>query len=252
MTAADLQLAGELVRAAGELAATMRRDGVTVTRKTSISDIVTPADTAAEELVVARLVAERPEDGIVAEEGARRPGRRTWFVDPVDGTYNYVSGLATWCAAVALVDGETLELGAVFEPSSGELFTGGPDARTTVNGVPVPPLARRRLAEVSVATYLHPSSSLSNAAVREPMIDVLRPAASVRMLGSGSMELAAVAAGRIGVYVQTDCLPWDWLPGRALVEGAGGRTEVVERGGHRWHIAGNATAVADVLSILDP
>lgn len=246
----DLDLAADLVRAAGDLAAAMRRGGVDAIRKTSVSDIVTAADHAAEELIEGRLLAERPHDGVVGEEGANRPGRRTWFVDPVDGTYNYASGLPTWCAAIALTEGDALLLGAVYEPSTGELFVGGRNAPTSRNGVAVPALSERGLSEVSVATYLHPSSSLVDPDVREPMLDVLRPAASVRMLGSGSVELAAVAAGRIGVYVQTDCLDWDWLPGRALVEGAGGCTEVLERRGHRWHVAGNRQAVDDVCRIL--
>jgi fructose-1,6-bisphosphatase/inositol monophosphatase family enzyme len=85
----DLELAASLMRDAGQLAARMLRDGLTVHHKTSISDVVSAADHAAEELVVSRLRAERPADGIVGEEGTAVPGTgRTWFVDPVDGTYN--------------------------------------------------------------------------------------------------------------------------------------------------------------------
>jgi myo-inositol-1(or 4)-monophosphatase len=75
-------------------------------------------------------------------------------------------------------------------------------------------------------------------------------AATVRMLGSGSVEAAAVAAGRLGASLQSDSLPWDWLPGAALVRGAGGAAEIVEIDGHRWHIAGNRQAVDDVRELL--
>jgi fructose-1,6-bisphosphatase/inositol monophosphatase family enzyme len=102
----DLALAANLVRAAGGLAADMRRSGVQPTHKTSVTDLVTPADHAAEALIVNRLRAARPEDGIVAEEGSSQPGRRTWFVDPVDGTYNYATGITLWCSAVGLADGQ--------------------------------------------------------------------------------------------------------------------------------------------------
>jgi len=71
----------------------------------------------------------------------------------------------------------------------------------------------------------------------------------VRMLGSGSVELAAVAAGRLGGSIQSDSKDWDWLPGAALVEGAGGVAEVIEAHGHRWHLAGSAQVV-DELSRL--
>jgi fructose-1,6-bisphosphatase/inositol monophosphatase family enzyme len=70
------------------------------------------------------------------------------------------------------------------------------------------------------------------------------------MLGSGSLELAAVAGGRLGVSAQLDTLDWDWLPGAALVQGAGGVTEVVHHRGHRWHLAGNRQAVAEIRALL--
>lgn len=244
----DLELAAALARDAGELAARMLREGLSVERKTSISDVVSAADRAAEALVVSRLRAARPDDGIVGEEGAAvaesRAGR-TWYVDPVDGTYNFVSGLPIWCSGVAL--GETL--GAVYQPAAGELWCGGPDRPTTRNGVVLVPLADRPLHEVSVVTYLHPTT-LPDATLREPLLRVMQGAATVRMLGSGLVELAAVAAGRVGVSVQADSLPWDWLPGAALVRGAGGRAEVVEARGHRWHVAGNGRAAAEAVALI--
>ena len=233
----DLALAASLVRDAGTLAARMLAEGLTTKYKTSVSDVVSAADQAAEALVVERLRAERPRDGVVGEEGTSQPGPRTWFVDPVDGTHNFLSGLPTWCAAVALADVDGAVLGAVHQPATDELWLGGRDAPTTRNGVAVAPLADRPLAEVSVASYLHPTT-LPDDTIREPLLRAIQGAATVRMLGSGSVELAAVAAGRIGAWVQIDSLDWDWLPGAALVRAAGGGAEIVEAHGHRWHVAG--------------
>lgn len=254
----DLALAAELVLDAGRLAARMLAGGLTSQRKTSVSDIVTAADHEAEKLVVGRLRAQRPGDGIVGEEGtsdASTDGRaRIWFVDPVDGTYNFAAGLSPWCAALALCqhdrgDERGLVLGAVYEPVTELLWLGGRARATTLNGAPVKPLADRPLAHCSLATYLHPST-LTDDAVREPLLRVWTGAATVRMLGSGSVELAAIAGGRLGAYVQTDCLDWDWLPGAALVQAAGGATSVFERDGHRWHVAGNRQAVAETVALL--
>ncbi|MEP6980367.1 MAG: inositol monophosphatase family protein, partial [Nakamurella sp.] len=105
---ADLDLAAQLVTEAGKLALTMRQGLLVVDRKTSISDVVSDADTAAEAMIAERLAQLRPADGLIGEEGAARDGRRTWIVDPVDGTYNFVSGLPEWCSALALVDGDEL------------------------------------------------------------------------------------------------------------------------------------------------
>ena len=179
-----------------------------------MSDVVSAADHAAEELIVARLRTERPGDGVVGEEGTNEPSTRTWFIDPVDGTYNFLSGLSFWCSALALTDGDGPVLGAVYHPSNDELWLGGRDQPTTRNGEPVARLADQALSQVSVASYLHPDT-IPDDAVRLPLLRALRDAATVRMFGSGSIELASVAAGRLGGWVQYDCYDWDWLPGAA-------------------------------------
>ena len=126
--AQDAALATRLVRDAGELAHRMRAAGLDAEAKTSISDVVTAADRAAEQLVADTLAAERPDDGVLGEEGASRTGTsgRTWVIDPVDGTYNFVAGLDWWCSALALTEGDDLVLGAVHHPASGRTFVGGP------------------------------------------------------------------------------------------------------------------------------
>lgn len=247
----DHALAVALVREAGLLAADMLRDGLRTHHKTSVSDVVSAADHAAEELISARLIADRPEDSIVGEEGTARAGDnpRTWYVDPVDGTYNFLSGLPVWCSALALVEGDEAVLGAVYQPAVDELWVGGRTWRTTVGGEPVPHLENRPLGEVSVATYLHPTT-LPDDSVREPLVRVVRNAATVRMLGSASVELASVATGRLGLYVQSDCLPWDWYPGAALVRAAGGAAAVVQAHGHRWHVAGSRQVVDEAAALV--
>lgn len=248
---ADLSLAGDLVTEAGRIATRMRAAGLSTTEKTSISDIVTDADRAAERYIAQRLQAERGQDSVVGEEGAAQTGDsgRTWYVDPVDGTYNFAFGLDEWCAAVGRADEDGPELGAIYQPSADCLWLGGRSTPTTRNGVPVVPLVPRPLADGSVVTYIHPTT-LPDDGVRRPLLTVIQQAATVRMLGSGSIELASIAGSRIGAFIQTDCLPWDWLPGAAIVHAAGGATSVFELHGHRWHLAGNATAVAEMESIV--
>ncbi|MEO8889114.1 MAG: inositol monophosphatase [Jatrophihabitantaceae bacterium] len=245
----DLDLAAELVTEAGNLAAAMLRAGLSTEHKSSISDVVSAADHAAEQHVVRRLRAERPADGLVGEEGTDEPGERIWFIDPVDGTYNFLSGLPLWCSALALTDATGPLLGAVYQPAADELWLGGREHPTTRNRTPVPTLVERPLAELSVASYLHPSR-LPDDGARIPLLRAIQGAATVRMLGSGSIELAAVAAGRLGAWVQINSLNWDWLPGVALVRAAGGATEVFPAHGHRWHVAGNRLAVAQIVDLV--
>lgn len=227
----------------------MLADGLSTQHKTSVSDVVSAADHAAEELIGSRLRAERPDDGVVGEEGTSRPGARTWFVDPVDGTYNFLSGLQIWCTALALTDEDGPALGAVYHPPADELWLGGRGHRTTLNGTPLAALQNRPLAQVSIASYLHPTT-LPDDSVRVPLLRAMQGAATVRMLGSGSVELASVAAARLGAWVQIGSLPWDWWPGVALVRAAGGAAEVVRAHGHDWHIAGSRQVVDEIGELV--
>ncbi|MGO1167388.1 MAG: inositol monophosphatase family protein [Janibacter sp.] len=247
----DAALAAELTRSAAELASRMRFDGLESEQKTSVSDVVTAADHAAEELVAGTLARLRPDDGIVGEEGAQTASSsgRTWVIDPVDGTYNFLSGLSTWCSALALRDADGIVLGAVHQPAVDEAWLGGRGLATTLDGAPVGQLVDLPLAEVAIATYLHPAV-LPDDDLREPWLAAISGAATVRIFGSGSCDLAAVAAGRIGVWAQQSVPEWDWLPGAALVSAAGGWVEQVEVRGSTWSIAGRPTAVGEVIAAL--
>lgn len=249
----DAQLAARLVRDAAALAARMRSGSdLAVDRKTSVSDIVTDADHAAEALVVERLRAERPDDGLLGEEGTQHEGTsgRRWVIDPVDGTYNFASGSDYWCSAVALLDGDDVLLGAVAHYGDGTVAVGGPDLPTTVDGAPVAPVHDQPIDQVSLATYLHPGA-IGDPSIAPALLGVMRRPATVRMLGSGSMDLRGVATGRLGGWVQHSTPPWDWWPGCALVRGAGGVATRVERHGHTWSIAGGPQVVDAVIRELD-
>lgn len=247
----DIELAAALVTDAGALAAAMRAEGLQTSYKTSVSDVVSAADTAAEAFISTVIRRTRPDDGIFGEEGTSHQGSsgRTWVIDPVDGTYNFLSGLAYWCSALALRDCSGVALGAVRQPATGETWLGGRDLPTTLNGVPVQQLTDQRLDQISLATYIHPPTLTDDDALI-PFLTLVSGAATPRILGSGSMDLAGVACGRLGAWAQPGCPDWDWLPGQALVEAAGGSTSVIEHRGRRWHLAGNNLAVADLTERL--
>jgi myo-inositol-1(or 4)-monophosphatase len=126
---------------------------------------------------------------------------------------------------------------------------GGRDTRTTLNGVAADELADRPLAEISVATYFHPRHMRDQTRLASWQ-SATAAAATVRMLGSASVDLAGVASGRLGIFLQANLYPWDWVPGAALVLGAGGVAEEVTVRGTRWQIAGNRQAVADAQAAL--
>ena len=247
---ADAALAAELVRDAATLAAQIRDEGLDVTRKTSGSDIVTQADTAAERLIVERLTAERPDDAILGEEGTSRPGTsgRTWVIDPVDGTYNFTRGSDWWCSAIALEAADDVLLGAVHHAASLRTWVGGPDLPSTCDGVRLDALpATSREARCAV-TYLHPP--FYGGRVGEAFARAVKQVGTLRMLGSGTMDCMAIAGGQWDVLFQHSVADWDRLPGAAIVRGAGGDSVVVPAAGVDWTITGAPAAVADVRAAL--
>ncbi|WP_367650826.1 inositol monophosphatase [Nocardioides sp. zg-1308] len=246
----DAALAVDLVRQAGSLAARTRVAGLDVSRKTSGSDIVTQADTAAERLIVERLAAERPDDAIVGEEGASRPGTsgRTWIIDPVDGTFNFSRGSDWWCSAIALHGEDDVLLGAVHHPGSLRTWVGGPDLPSTCDGSPLAPLPVTPREARCATTYLHPPFFGSE--VGEAFARALGEVGTLRMLGSGTMDAIAIASGQWDVLFQHTVADWDRLPGAAIIRGAGGDSVVVRAAGVDWTISGAPAAVADVRAAL--
>jgi fructose-1,6-bisphosphatase/inositol monophosphatase family enzyme len=103
---------------------------------------------------------------------------------------------------------------------------------------------------VGAATYLHPGN-VSDAHVREPFLRAAALPATLRMHGSGSMDLVGVVTGRLGAWFQHSTPAWDWLPGAALVRGAGGAAEQVDVAGLRWSLAGGPQAVAALREALE-
>lgn len=247
----DADLAAELVRRSGLLAAAMRAEGVEHSTKTNVADVVTAADHAAEEFIVAALRRHRPDDGIVGEEGAEQESSsgRTWVIDPVDGTYNFLSGLTYWCSALAVRDREGVLVGAVHHVAPGEIWVGERGRATRCNGLPVTPIDDVPLERGCLASYLHPTRLLEEDLL-DAFVAMASGAATMRMLGSSSCDLAGVAAGRIEAWAQQAVHDWDWLPGQALVLGAGGATRTIEHRGHRWNLAGTPSAVAGLAARL--
>lgn len=251
----DATLAAALVEHAGSLALRMREQGLSTDMKSSVSDVVTDADRAAEEFVASTLAELRPADGVLGEEGASRVSTsgRTWVIDPVDGTYNFSRGSDYFCSALALVSGspsdpDDIQLGAVHRPSHSTTWL-AQEQQATVNGIALPTLVDAGLDELALATYLHPRS-MQDEAIRAAWTDAVKDAATIRMWGAGSVDLATVASGGIGGWLQHSVADWDWLPGKALVQAAGGRAVKVDAGGVTWCVAGNSRVVDDVVSRL--
>jgi len=246
---ADLDLAARAVRAgAGAALAAAREGGLDVEIKLSPADLVSRADTAAEQAIASILRAERPDDGLLGEEGASASGegRRRWVVDGIDGTFKFLSGIPHWCVAVGLEEDGEPATAAVYAPSANELFLAAPGHPTTVNDRPAAVRTGRTLNQAGVATYLREDKSKDRETWLARLVD---HTGVVRAGGAGTLELAWVAAGRVDAWAQPNVSAWDWVPGAALVRHAGGVATVLD-GDPAWHLAGPAGLVDELAALV--
>jgi myo-inositol-1(or 4)-monophosphatase len=198
--------------------------GVTVSYKGPI-DLVTEADVASEQAIVAILRQRHPDHDILAEEGdyGRMGADQRWIVDPLDGTTNFAHGFPWFAVSIALEVRGVVELGAVFNPHNNELFVAERGRGATLNGRSLRVSATDQLGRALLATgfaYDHKTCSDNNYSDFERF---QRVAQAVRRAGVASLDLACVAAGRFDGFWELKLKPWDVAAGVLLVEEAGGR-----------------------------
>ncbi|MEA2255194.1 MAG: monophosphatase [Solirubrobacteraceae bacterium] len=246
----DRELARAAVRAGAAAALAVAGDALDVRRKSSPADLVSAADRASEHAIVAVLRDARPADAITGEEGTRvAGGGRRWHVDGLDGTVNFLRAIPQWCVAVALEEDREPLAAAVLDPVHDELFCAARGGGAAGDGAPLRVRDGAPLAEAVVSSFLR-ADKLRGTPAATAFGPLVAAPAVLRMGGAGSLELAWLAAGRIDGWAQPDVDPWDWLPGRLLVEEAGGRTAVVEGEDLRWHVAAAPGTFAELRALV--
>ncbi len=241
------ELAQEVAAEAGRLLLQDRPRHMQVGTKSTPTDVVTEMDTRAEALLVSRIRAERPDDGVLGEEGSSDRGRSgvRWVIDPVDGTVNYLYELPVWAVSVAVeVDG-VVQVGVVEAPALGERFVAARGRGATRNGEPVRASSCTELDQALVATGFGYDAGrrAHQAAVVAAVLPVVR---DIRRLGASSLDLCGVACGRVDGYFERGLQPWDLAAGSLVATEAGA---VV--GGLRGRPASGELVVAAAPGVFD-
>ncbi|HKF81081.1 MAG TPA: inositol monophosphatase family protein [Thermoleophilaceae bacterium] len=243
-------LAERAARTAGEVLLTRYGGPVEgLERKSSVTDPVSDADRAAEDAIRKLLAAERPDDGLLAEEGSRAEAAsgRQWIVDPLDGTVNYLYGFPAWCVSVALRDGEGNAVGVVRDPLRDETFRAARSHGCELNGSPVRVRERDDLSRALVATgFAYDQERRTRQA--EVVRRVLPQVRDIRRAGAAALDLSWLAAGRLDGYWERGLRAWDWAAGRLLVEEAGGA--VAELPGEPYGLVAANPALLPALAAL--
>jgi myo-inositol-1(or 4)-monophosphatase len=215
--ARDTALLIDTVREAGALARSMFRTELKNWTK-GASSPVSEADIAANDLIENRLRSATPDYGWLSEESvddeARLGKRRAWIVDPIDGTRSYLAGREDWCVSVALVEGASPVLAAVFAPVTEEFFFASRGGGALRNDRPVHATAGTEL-------------DFSRIAGPKPLVERLnRGPGEISLyprIGSLALRLCRVAEGRLdAAFAGGQSRDWDLAAANLIVQEANG------------------------------
>jgi myo-inositol-1(or 4)-monophosphatase len=220
-----LTAAIEAVLKAGEIQLKHFGGSFQVTLKEG-TDIVTTVDLEVEQVVRAMIGERFPEHGILAEETTEKRSLTgvayRWLLDPIDGTVNYAHGLPIFCASIALEVGGTIEVGAVYDPSRRELFTGERGRGAALNARSIRVSRVEQLSSAALGAGFPHGASARDAVMEDIFCAAAVRVSAIRRLGSAALDLCNVACGRLDGFWDRNLKPWDTAAGALIVREAGG------------------------------
>jgi myo-inositol-1(or 4)-monophosphatase len=247
----DLELALECARRAARIVADGFRSDFGAEFK-GIVDPVTKVDRAAEDAIRSLLAAERPGDGVLGEErgGAGWTDGRVWIVDPLDGTVNFLHGLAQVAVSVALWENGAPRVGVVADAIGGEEFAATAGGGARLDGRPIRVSGVTDVGSALVATGFPYDRRERSAELAAVLAKVLAEAQGIRRLGSAALDLCFVACGRFDAYWESRLQPWDTAAGLLVVKEAGGRVTDLSGADHTPDAAGILASNGEIHDIL--
>jgi len=177
-------------------------------------NLVTEADLLSEKTILKIITAAFPEHGIMSEEaGNRREGSEyTWIIDPLDGTNNFHFGMPLFCVNIALARRNEVLLGITFDPMRNETFRVVKGKYAYLNNKRLSVADVAGLEGAAVGVDLGYDAERSNDLL-ETAIRLWPKIHCMRLIGSSSLGMAYVAAGRLSLYFHRSLYPWDSASG---------------------------------------
>lgn len=220
------------------------------------NDWVSTADRESEAEIMRVIRDLSPGDAFLGEETGRSEGSndRTWIIDPLDGTSNYLQHFPFWSVSIALRErGETVA-GLVYEPLRDIVFSAERGAGAFRNGERIRISSQETLEGAFIATGFPFRAQEYVAPYVAIFTDVIRTAKGVRRAGSAALDLAYTAAGIFDGFFEMHLAPWDVAAGALLVTEAGGVVSDFSNG-QRWLGRGNIVGASkgahrDLMNII--
>ena len=189
-------------------------------------DYVSQADALVENAIIQQIHQQYPQHYVLGEEsgssGQRLNGDALWIIDPIDGTTNFIHGIAQFAVSIAFCDAQGPVVAVVYDPIAEELFFGERGQGLWLNHDARRTSACANLRSALVATAM----PFRSPAVHEPALQVFGAVQQAcddqRRAGAASLDLAYVAVGRLDAYYELGIHPWDTAAGELLVRCGGG------------------------------
>ena len=219
MTAAALKAGRGLKRDFGEV------ENLQVSVK-GPGDFVTAADRRAEKTVFEELSKARPGYGFVMEETGEVEGSdktHTWYVDPLDGTTNFLHGIPIFGVSIALMRENQVVAGVVYNPAVDDMFIAERGQGAYLNNRRLRVAQRRDLADCIIGCGIpHLGKRRDHPRFLGEAQRVMGQVSNLRRLGAAALDLCFVAAGRYDAYWERTLKSWDMAAGLIMVREAGG------------------------------
>ena len=219
--------------------------------KSTAIDIATQMDKKAEKFIVESLLAARPDDGIIGEEGSAVESKSgiTWVIDPLDGTVNYFYGLPGWNVSIAAKDKDGSIVGVVTAPTINSTWWATRGGGAFYNGHQIrcnEPIAVDRALIATGFQYdvAHRTTQMTDLAKLVPL------ARDVRRTGAAAVDLCHVAMGALDGYYEAGLTDWDWAAGGLVATAAGARFAQYGQEPLRTTLAAGPTLHAHLASLL--
>lgn len=204
-----------------------------------VSSLVTYVDKTAEKQIVTALKALIPGSGFIAEEGTAGSNNEkyTWFIDPLDGTTNYIHGLAPYSVSIALAENNKLVMGVVYEVRSDEMFYAWKNSPAFLNGTEIRTSDRSASEDALIATGFPYYDFDRVDDYIAAMKHLMKTTRGIRRFGSAAIDLSYIAAGRFDAFWEHALHAWDIAAGVFILQQAGGKT-CDFNGGTNWLFGG--------------
>jgi len=250
MYAELLELARKVGHDAGALLME-RPPAFEIESKSTAIDIATQMDKKAEKFIMESLLAARPDDGIIGEEGSSVASKSgiTWVIDPLDGTVNYFYGLPGWNVSIAAKDKDGSVVGVVTAPTINSTWWATRGGGAFYNGHPIhcnDPIALDRALIATGFQYdvAHRTTQMTDLAKLVPLVRDLR------RNGAAAVDLCHVAMGALDGYYEAGLKEWDWAAGGLVATEAGARFVQYGQEPLRTTLAAGPTLHGQLASLL--